>query len=183
MKRGMPKTEAKERIASGEFTWEDLRRLLEITHPTLKGEAGEARSRVNKTMSLAASFNVHWRALRGKSGEVYRHHDQMIAVNLLRDFGDSKPEVRLGKPLPKPYHAKLIDIHNDEPPQLKYWTRNDVKYCWESNDGDWSVYDQWTCGRITMCRPDRATEDNPAWNEIYAFAESQIGGSITDGRQ
>ncbi len=183
MKMGMSRTEAKARVADGEYTWDDLRRLLEITHPILEGEAGMVRSRVNAALSLAISFNIHWRASRGRTGPILSSGDQLSAVNLIRDFGTSRGP-RQRKTDPPVHHQELINIHDDDPPRLFYWTRNDAKRRWESKDGDWCVYDQWTCGRITMCRRDKKiAADDPAWNEIYAFAKSQTGGSITDGRQ
>ena len=114
MKMGMSRTEAKARVAEGEYTWEDLRRRLEITHPTLEGDAGRMRSRVNKTLSLSISFNIHWRATRGRTGPITSTGDQLSARNLLRDFGNSKA-TRQRKPDPPVHHQELINIHDDDP--------------------------------------------------------------------
>jgi hypothetical protein len=110
MKIGMSKSEARSRIEAGEYTWEDLRRLLEITHPILEGDTGKQASRVNKGMSLATAFNIHWRGLQGKTGSITTSGDQLGARNLIRDFGDTRMVPRAKPEAPKVHHEELMDI-------------------------------------------------------------------------
>jgi hypothetical protein len=67
--------------------------------------------------------------------------------------------------------------------QLEHWTRDDDHHRWESKDGEWFAYDQWSCGRITdMRRAYDIPDDHPAWNEMYAFARSRTAGRVDDGK-
>jgi hypothetical protein len=113
MKLGMSKAEAKERVYEGSYTWDDMRRLLQITRPVLVGAPGERASRVNRGCSRAMAFNLYWKAIKEMSGRVRdsRGARELIAVNILRDFGDAK---RTRKPRPPidVAHEPLIDIAN-----------------------------------------------------------------------
>ena len=105
----MSKLEAKGRIERGEYTWDDLRKLMELTHPILTGEIGKTASRVNQGMSLATTFNIHWRGLKGKSGPLKFPGDDLQARNIIRDFGESRIVPRK-KPVVHVHHEELMEI-------------------------------------------------------------------------
>jgi hypothetical protein len=124
MKMGMSKREARRRIESGEFIWENLRQLLKDVHPLLKGETGSLPSQVNKLMSMSMAFNIHWRGSDGKLGPITNSGDRLAAVNLLREFG-VKGEVQEQKQAKEPpglTHEELIEIE----PKRKRKRREEV---------------------------------------------------------
>ena len=121
MKMGMSRKEAWDRVEDGEFTWEDLRQIMLVTHPALVGENGRAPSKVNRSMSLATAFNIHWRGLQGKSGDIWAGGDiwsygnHAIATNLLRDFGFSNAPKKKPKVEVKVHQEDLIELDEDIP--------------------------------------------------------------------
>ena len=113
MKMGMSKGEARARIESGEYVWEDIKQILKDVHPTLAGKKGNVPSRVNGSASLATAFNTYWRAIVNTSGAIAKPGEQRTAINILQEFGAEKAEQekeRQDKEKKKLAHEELIDI-------------------------------------------------------------------------
>lgn len=104
---GMSRPEARRRVS--EYDWDGIRQLMIDAHPRLAGEAGKVRSRLNRSMTMATAFNIMWRAVKHQTGPI-KDGRELIAVNVLREFGIKEPgEVREAD-LSKPHHEELLEI-------------------------------------------------------------------------
>jgi hypothetical protein len=70
-------------------TWEELLALLVRVHPVIARDP-DRPSRVNKTFSVAATFNIYFRMAAAQKGKV-EDWNRPAATNILRDFGDPPP--------------------------------------------------------------------------------------------
>lgn len=108
----MSKAEARRRVEDGEFSWEDIGQLLRDTWGHLCGSRGRERSRVNSGCTNALAFNLYWKACLPFTGEISTRQGarHLIAVNVLRDFGQTNMVRRLKPPQAEPAHEELIDL-------------------------------------------------------------------------
>lgn len=88
---GMKKSEAEKRIRSGEFTWQQLAKLLKHVAPIVRPIQSQS-SKISKGVPLAILFNAYARAANRLKGIPKGAKEESTAIELLREFGTAKPK-------------------------------------------------------------------------------------------
>jgi hypothetical protein len=89
MNLGMKKSEAEKRIRGGEYTWQQLAKLLKDVAPIVRPIQGQS-SKHAKGVPLAILFQVYARAANRLKGIPEGAKEENIAIELLREFGTPK---------------------------------------------------------------------------------------------